>query len=60
MWTNGHTELTITSSLPLLLMGLEVQPETLDLAMVTALFMNGSNIVGEITKSSTARPGCDC
>ena len=50
LWTNGYTELTITSSEPLLLLGLEIQPETLELAMITALFMNGSDFVGEITQ----------
>jgi hypothetical protein len=50
LWSNGFTELMIQSSEPLLLLGLEIQPETQESAMITALFMNGSNVVGEITQ----------
>lgn len=48
LWTNGFPSLTITSSDPLTLFGIEAQPNTAFVSPITASFFKGSEFLGEI------------
>jgi hypothetical protein len=48
LWTNGATSLTLTFNAPLVLFGLEAQPNTSVVSPITASYFQGANLVGEI------------
>lgn len=49
LWTNGLTSLSLTSTNPLTIFGLEAQPNTSVVSTISANFFSGSNLVGTIT-----------
>jgi hypothetical protein len=49
LWTNGLTSLTLTSTNPLTIFGLEAQPNTSVISPIQASFFSGMSLVGQIS-----------
>jgi hypothetical protein len=48
LWTNGLTSVTLTSSSPLTIFGLEAQPDTTVVSPLTASFFDNNTLIGQI------------
>jgi hypothetical protein len=57
LWTDAFTSLTLTSSIPVLTLGFEAQPDSLSVASMTATFFNNNTQVGLVTHNVDGNGG---
>jgi hypothetical protein len=57
LWSNGFTSVTVTLSAPLMVFGLEAQPNTAVVSPITATFFSGMSQVGQIMQNVDGNAG---